>query len=228
MPPPPSLHQARVLAVESHVGGLVWVRVEVEPGHAATHRTPGQYAYAEVDGHTGHFALANREGKSPWEFLLRDAGGASEALSHKTPGDVILLSGALGGGFPIEHARGQPLAVVVTAGAFGAVRSLLAHRVEAGDAARTSLYLGSRVQGEVPVRGELDRLVRDGVRVRISLSDETASPGPGMFPGFVQEQLRREWDGKTPIFLAGFPAMLDAVRTVAAERGAEALLFFNH
>jgi len=225
---PTPLHQARVVAVEPHVGGLVWVRVDVAPEQVASHRVPGQYVYADVDGRTGYFALANREGKGPWEFLLRAAGGASEALLYKAPGDVILLSHALGGGFPADRVRGQPLSVVVTAGAFGAVRSVLAQRVETGDAARTALYLGTRARNEVPVPEELERLARDGVRVHVSLSDEAQVSEPGFFPGFVQDQLRSHWDGKTPIFLAGFPAMLDAVREVAAAHHAEGLLFFNH
>jgi NAD(P)H-flavin reductase len=204
------------------------VRVDVAPEQLASHRVPGQYAYVEVDGRTGYFALANREGKGPWEFLLRDAGGASEALVHRAPGDVIRLSGALGGGFPVDGVRGGPLSVVVTAGAIGAVRALLAQRVETGDAARTVLYLGTRTRMDVPIPDELERFAREGVRVQISLSEETAVPDPGFFAGFVQAQLERHWDGKSAIFLAGFPAMLDAVREVAAAHGAEGLLFFNH
>lgn len=226
--PPPSLFPSRVRAVQPHVGGLVWVRVEVTPEQLASHRVPGQYAYVEVDGCTGYFALANRPGEGPWEFLLRDAGGASEALVQRAPGDMILLSAAIGGGFPVDRVRGQPLSVVVTAGAIGAVRALLAERVESGDAAHTILYLGTRTRDDVPVPEELELLARGGVRVQISLSEETAVPEPGFFAGFVQDQLQRHWDGKTAIFLAGFPAMLDAVREVAAEHGAESLLFFNH
>jgi len=228
MPPPSPLHPARVLAVEPHVGGLVWVRVEVAPEVAATHRVPGQYVYADVDGKTGYFALANREGHGPWEFLLRDAGGASEGLLRKVPGDGLSISVALGAGFPVERVRGQPLSVVVTAGAIGAVRAVLAHRVEEGDGARTELYVGTRVRDEVPLAEELERLGRAGVRVHISLSEETAVSDPGFFAGFVQDQLERHWDGKTAIFLAGFPAMLDAVRQIAAAHGSEGLLFFNH
>lgn len=228
MATPPPLHQARVLAVEPHVGGLVWVRVDVAPEQVATHVTPGQYVFADIDGRTGYFALANRAGTAPWEFLLRESRGASEALLHKAPGDTLLLSGALGGGFPVDRVRGEALSIVVTAGAFGAVRALLAHRVETGDAARTGLYLGTRVRGEVPVPEELERLTHAGVRVVVSLSEETAPPGPGFAPGFVQEQLRARWDGKSAIFLAGLPAMLDAVREVARGHDAEGLLFFNH
>ena len=147
---------------------------------------------------------------------------------QRAPGDVILLSGALGGGFPVDRVHGQPLSVVVTAGAIGAVRALLAHRVETGDAARTVLYLGTRTRTDVPIPDELERFAREGVRVQVSLSEETAVPDPGFFAGFVQAQLERHWDGKSAIFLAGFPAMLDAVREVAAEHGAEGLLFFNH
>ncbi|HEX7603526.1 MAG TPA: hypothetical protein VF316_18030, partial [Polyangiaceae bacterium] len=173
MPPPAPLHPARVLAVEPHVGGLVWVRVEVALEVAATHRLPGQYVHADVDGRTGYFALANREGGRPWEFLLRDAGGASEGLLRKVPGDEFSISGAQGAGFPVERVRGQPLSVVVTAGAIGAVRAVLAHRVEEGDAARTDLYLGTRVRSDVPIAEELERLRLAGVRIHISLSDET-------------------------------------------------------
>lgn len=227
MPPPP-LHSSRVLAVEPHAGGLFWVRVEVTPEQVATHRVPGQYAYAEVEGHNGYFALANREGTAPWEFLLRDAGGASEALVQRAPGDVIRLSGALGGGFPVDRVRGQPLSVVVTAGAIGAVRAVLAQRVETGDAGHTILYLGTRTRSDVPLHDELERLAHAGVRIQVSLSEETAAPERGFFAGFVQDQLERHWDGKSAIFLAGFPAMLDAVRQVAAGHGAEGLLFFNH
>jgi len=228
MPPPSPLHPARVLALEPHVGGLVWVRVEVAPEVVATHRLPGQYVYADVDGRTGYFALANREGSGPWEFLLRDAGGASEGLLRKAPGDAFSISGALGAGFPVDRIRGQPLSVVVTAGAIGAVRALLAHRVEEGDAGRTELYLGTRVRSEVPIAEELERLRRAGVRIHISLSEETAASEPGFFAGFVQDQLQRHWDGKTAIFLAGFPAMLGAVREIAVAHGAESLLFSNH
>jgi NAD(P)H-flavin reductase len=199
-------------------GGMTLFAFDVPDALRRTYVRPGQYAHFGVDGSTGYFVLGSREGRSPWEILLRGGGGAADQLMGAQAGAQIQASEALGDGFPVESARREDAIVVVTAGALAAARAVVGRRIEDGDAARTRVVVGARTIDTVPLEDELDAMRARGVRVRVVLSAPSA-PAP-YDRGYVQHVLERDWTDRAWLFVAGAPAMVADVRAAAAALGA--------
>jgi NAD(P)H-flavin reductase len=208
----------RVAARRVAGGGMTLFAFEVPDALRRTYVRPGQYAHFGVDGSAGYFVLGNREGRSPWEILVRSGGGAAEKLMSAQVGARVQASEALGDGFPVEPARGEDAIVVVTAGALAAARAVVGRRIDDGDAARTRVVVGARTIDAVPLEDELDTMRARGVRVRVVLS----APGaPGSYErGYVQHVLERDWTDRAWVFVAGGPEMVVGVRAAAAALGA--------
>lgn len=203
----PERFPARLLSRRDAGGGLSWVSLLPSPKAAATYRSPGQYVDVRIGDATGFFALASREGAGQWDLLLRANPGASQALHDLPPGAHVMVSAALGAGFPLEAASERSLAIVVTAGALAPALPTLERRLREGMGERTTLLVGTHSLAGVPAMAELDDVQARGGRVKLVLSDEIAPPHAH---GFVQDHL----GGVRPeiIFAAGLPAMMDAVR----------------
>ena len=201
-------------------GGMTLFAFDVPGALRESYLRPGQYSYFTLIGEAGYFVLGSREGRSPWEILLRRGGGAADLLMKAPVGTDVGATPALGGGFPVESARGENALVVVTAGALAAARAVVGRRVEDGDAARTRLIVGARTIDTVPLEDELDAMRAAGVRVRIVLS---GSDAPAEYDrGYVQHVLERDWTDRPWVFVAGAPEMVTGVRTAALALGADA------
>lgn len=210
----PERFPARIAFRQAAGGGLSWVGLLPTPIAAATYVTPGQYVDVRIDDSTGFFALAGREGAGQWELLLRPNGGASEALLSVPIGGHVMVSRALGAGFPMVEARDRNLAIIVTAGALGPALPAMEHRLREGLGARTTLLVGTHAFEGLPARERLDDLAARGADVRIVLSEGSSPRSVNITSGYVQDRL----DDLAPqmIFVAGFPAMIDGVRAWAA------------
>lgn len=207
------------LASRRDVGGGMTLFAFDVPGVLRTsYVRPGQYAQFIFVGETGHFVLGNREGRSPWEILLRRGGAAADLLMRADVGAVAGATKALGTGFPVERACGEETLVVVTAGAMAAARAVIGRRIDDGDAERTRLVIGARTLDAVPLEDEIEAMRTRGVRVRIVLS---GSEAPHSYDrGYVQHAIERDWSERVWVFVAGAPEMVAGVRAAAKALGA--------
>jgi NAD(P)H-flavin reductase len=222
----PPLHGAILRGKEDVGGGLV--RLTLEPPSAIRHSyvRPGQYVVVRGEGKDAYFVLAGDVGQPTWELVLRPSGDAALATLGTSAGGSVEISEARGEGFPMEEAQGRPLLVAVTGSGIAAGRPVVRARLKGGEARDTELLFGVRRLSDVPMEDELQDWVRGGVRVTLCLSREHVPPGrTGVAAGYVQDVARahaRE-GGHCPrmIFAAGVREMIDAVRALATELGAE-------
>jgi len=206
-------HVARVVEKRDADGGMMLVALAVPDAARDSYVRPGQYAEVALASESGYFALGNRERTSPWEILLRRGGGVADRIWDAREGTNVVVSSALGRGFPVESARGEDALVVVTAGAFAAARATIARRVADGDGARTRLLVGARTVESVPLRDEIDAMRVVCVEARIVLSKSAE-------PRYVQHALAEMFTPRAWVFIAGADAMISDVRAAARALGA--------
>lgn len=219
-------------------GGLQRVRLRVGRATATTHARHGQYVEIRHDPFTdreepapasvtttpsaarGYFAIASAPGEPTWDVIVRDAGAMGERLRDLPLGAEVLISDALGNGWPLEDTAGHPLVVAVTGSAIGAVLSTIGARIASGDARHTYLLYGVRDRNEIALASELEAMRGAGVDVAICLSREHVDE-PGFYKGYVQHAAQeRTWElGAGLIFAAGNDAMLEAMREAAPALG---------
>src|SRR5262245_42881125 len=124
-----------ILAARRDAGAellLVGLDVDAELAHAYT--APGQYVQINTERGNGYFVLAGDLGAPRWELLVRNAGGAADALTSLVLGSAVDVSAPLGKGFPLESARGRPLIVAVVGTAMAVARPVMRRRIAEGDA----------------------------------------------------------------------------------------------
>lgn len=201
------------------VGGEVTLfSFDVSDAHRASYVRPGQYANFTVGGESGYFVLGSREERTPWEILLRRGGGVADALHDARIGLDVDATTALGAGYPVDDARGEDVAVVVTAGAMAAARATVGRRIEDGDAARTRLLIGARTRGTLPLQDEIEAMREAGVTTDLVFSREDASRDIR----YVEHVLERGFQSGGWVFVAGSDAMIADVRAAALALGANA------
>jgi NAD(P)H-flavin reductase len=212
-------------------GGLQLVTLAPSPAYARAYCVPGQYVEVVTRGpeSRGFFVFAGPAGAPSWELLVRDTGGASEALSNAAVGTTFEVSPPIGTGFPVESARGLALVLVVVGTALAAVRPILTERIARGDARATHVYIGVRSAGDVPLASELDAWAHAGVHLILCLSrpdldDAAVVPAARRAIGWAQGVLAADIEARRVrtelVFAAGPPAMLDELRALARARSA--------
>jgi NAD(P)H-flavin reductase len=225
-------------------GGVALLTFAVTPEMRASYAQPGQYAEVTLGEDNGFFVIASEVGASTWQFLMRGGGGAADTLLSMEVGGDVTMTSALGEGFPCESARDRALVVAVTGTGIAAARPIVAMRLADGlarallampprDPAPTEILLGVRYSEDVPLADELERWRALGVRVTVCLSraDPTAAQthAGGYARGYVQDVLRSRLsplDAHEPrpswvVFAVGAAGMVEGVRGVARELGAE-------
>ena len=221
---------ARLVARASVGGGVALLTFDVSPRVRASFTHPGQYAEVIVGSDNGFFVIASDVDAAKWELLMRGGGGAADALLAMPLGTDVTMSSALGEGFPCERAEGRSLVVAVTGTGIAAARPIVALRLARAHAqpmAPTEVYVGVRYAEDVPLADELSTWRAHGVRVTVCLSraDPTARElETGHYArGYVQDVLRARLARGAPwlVFAVGAAGMVDGVRDVARELGAE-------
>ncbi len=213
---PRTSHVVRVAGRRDVGGEMALVAFDVPDELRGTYVRPGQYAHFSVSSDGGYFALGNREGRGPWEILVRRGGGVADVLHDAPVGLEVVATTALGSGFPVEVARGEDAVVIVTAAAMAAARSTVHRRIDDGDASATRLLVGARTRDSLPLRDEIETMRKAGVDVQIVLSRDE-SPREARY---VQHALEREWAAHAWLFVAGADAMIADVRAAALALGA--------
>lgn len=218
--------------------GLSLVTLEVSSAAAKAYVAPGQYVEVRTPLGAGFFVQGGALGEPTCELLVRNAGGASQHLMSAPLGAELEVSDPLGGGFPLERARGRELVVAVVGSALIAARPVLTARAEAGGLPTTHVYIGARTTAEVPLMDEVDAWSRAGADVVLCLSGhapEAASPELPLArraPGYVQDVVHGDvaravragrstlseppgvhvLKGRPIVFAAGPPSMLASMR----------------
>jgi NAD(P)H-flavin reductase len=218
-----------VLTARSPAGGeLLLVSLDVDDETAHRYTTPGQYIEVKAASGNGYFVLASNVGERPWELLVKNAGGAADALATQPIGTQIPIVGPLGAGFSVERMRSRHVAVAVVGGAIGVARSVIGRRIADGAATATHLLLGIRAAIDLPLQAEIAAWAASGIEVVLALSRSELDhhkeilPGARREAGYVQHALARALEaGTVPhgtlVIAAGPDAMLADMRSLAAQ-----------
>jgi NAD(P)H-flavin reductase len=207
-------------------GGLLLVSLELAPEIAGAYTAPGQYVEVKTASGNGYFVVASDVGVVRWQLLVKNAGGASEVLATTPLGTVLELDGPLGAGFSVERMTDRHVVVAVVGSALGVARPVLHRRIGDGVARATHLFLGLRSLADLPMAGEIEAWVREGVLVVLCLSRSELHHHPEVLPGvpratgYVQHALARALEsGEVPhgtlVIAAGPDELLADVRLLA-------------
>ncbi|MEI6447596.1 MAG: dihydroorotate dehydrogenase electron transfer subunit [Actinomycetes bacterium] len=144
------------------------------------------------------------DGEGGFGFLIDSVGPGTDRLTRMEPGERLLVTGPFGNGFQPVGASRRPL---LLGGGIGAAPVMAAAEALAKQGTGYDLVLGFRgsEQGAISALAEVATVVTDDG----SLGDEGTVIGP----------LMETANDSTEILACGPPAMLEAVRALAAERG---------
>ena len=219
--------QRAVLSARSPVGGeLLMISLDVDEESARRYTTPGQYIEVKADTGSGYFVLASDVGQRPWQLLVKNAGGAADALATLPLGAPITIAGPKGAGFSVERMRSRHVVVAVVGSALGVARPVLRRRIADGAATATHLFLGLRAPTELAIASEVAEWAASGVSIVLCLSRTELDHHPEVLPaaqrvvGYVQHALARALQtGQVPhgtlVIAAGSDAMLADMRSMA-------------
>jgi NAD(P)H-flavin reductase len=217
--------QATLTARRIAGGGLHVVTLRPPAEAAARYQAPGQYVQVHAEA-SGYFVLAGDVGAPEWELLVRQNGGAADALVTLPPGSMFAVDGPLGEGFPLERARGRRLVLAVVGSALAVARPILRDRIDRGEAATTSIYVGARTVGDLALVDEIAGWARAGASVVLCLSgalpedrDATLGGAPvsvraGWAQRVLAEDLATRQLAGDLVFAAGPEGMLNEVRAL--------------
>jgi len=215
-----------ILSVRHDAGGeLLLVSLDVSAEVARAYTTPGQYIEVRTASGKGYFVLASEVGAAPWQLLVKNAGGAADALTTLPLGSTLEIVGPLGAGFSAPRMESRHVAIAVVGSALGVARPVLARRIRGGVAGSTHLFLGVRAPTDVPILQEVEAWTAQGVHVVLCLSRGEVHHHPEIVPrarrvaGYVQRALARALQaGDVPhgtlVIAAGPDAMLADMRAL--------------
>jgi NAD(P)H-flavin reductase len=218
-----------VLTARTPAGGeLLLVSLDVDEAIAQRYTTPGQYIEVKAETSNGYFVLASNVGERPWQLLVKNAGGAADALATQPIGTQFPIVGPLGAGFSVERMRSRHVAVAVVGSAIGVARSVIGRRIADGAAPATHLFLGIRAATDLAIPAEIAAWAESGIEVVLCLSRSELDhhkeilPGARRESGYVQHALARALEtGAVPhgtlVIAAGPDAMLADMRSLAAQ-----------
>ncbi len=219
-------HPARIQAIVAEVASIDTYALEFED--ADTRRKyrfqPGQFNMLYLPG-IGEAAISISSDPNQPESLLhtvRAVGNVTTALTHRKPGDQILLRGPFGSSWPLDECRGCDL--VIAAGGVGlpplrpAIYEIMQHRDQFG---RVMLLYGARTPSDLLFQDEYDAWQRAGIEVEITvdIGDVGWSGHIGVVPALF-ERLTLD-PARTRLFTCGPEIMMRFVIYEALERGVE-------
>ncbi|WP_448605545.1 dihydroorotate dehydrogenase electron transfer subunit [Thermoflexus hugenholtzii] len=204
--PPRAARVVRVIPESERVKTLILdLRLPAQPGQFVMVWLPG---YEEKP-----FSLAEAD---PVGLTVARVGPFSAALHHLEPGDPVWIRGPLGRGFALEGRR-----ILLVGGGYGVAPLAFL--------AREALARGMAVTALTAARTAADVLYRERFRTlgaRMVVATEDGSAGErGRAPEVARRLLEQE--AYDALYGCGPEGMLEALRTLAAERGLPAQLSYE-
>lgn len=217
---PAVLRSARATAVEQAI-----LLIDAPPGFDASYRRPGQFAWIQVDGEVGIFAMATRPSETPVRFLVRtegtDGGDAADRLAALPDGSEIQMTLAAGAGFATERAEGSHLFLVATGTGIAPVMSVLEEVLCAPERYESiTLIHGVKTPSHLTVGDAIDRWRRSGVETHLCYSRAEGPDGSSRHrrvQGAFDEMLHAP--SATSVVAVGQPEMVESLRATFVERG---------
>jgi ferredoxin-NADP reductase len=151
-----------VPAWPGHLAGQhVDLRLTAEDGYQAER----SYSISSSPEDGSHIALTVER--------LEDGEVSVYLCDEVRPGDVLELRGPIGGYFTWQTADGGPLVLVGGGSGVVPLAAMLRHRAAAHAEVDARLLVSARHWDDVLYRDELDRLAKDGVHVRYTVTGPT-------------------------------------------------------
>ena len=196
------------------------VDVTVSTGTAFTFR-PGQFAILRGPQEQRRcYSFAGAPGEPQVRFVVKRYAGrpVSTWVALLSPGDDVAFEGPYGDVWLRDSDR--PLLMIAGGSGISAILSLVRDAAaRATDRALTVVY-GARSAADLALVDELDALVRSHGQGRLVTVVESGPARPGGRSGKVTDPLPEMDVAASDVYLAGPPAMVDAVDLVLLENGA--------
>lgn len=185
--------------------------------------TAGQYLKLTVDGAPARpYSMASRPDQELVELHIRAVPGgrtSSHIMSTLKAGDRVGVEGAFGSAF-LRDAHEGPIIAVAGGSGLAPIKSIVETALASGGNAPITVYFGARAARDLYLVEHFRNLAAKNPQVayHAALSSEAAE---GWRSGFVSDVIAGDHASLAgaKAYVAGPPAMVDAVQRVLAERG---------
>lgn len=214
--------KVRIVAREDAGAGLTLVHLEVPEELRASYARHGQVLVVRGETEDAYFALAAPRTADRWALLVRDAGTVAHTVVTAPLGTELVVAVPSFAGFPAPDGGHGRLWLVAVGSALGAIRGLYLALEEASRAPLVTLFLGVREVEQIPLRSELEALVRAGASVEVCVSHaEAVESAPfTVRKGLVQDAVVAAYargERADALFVAGPPGMMEDFRARAED-----------
>lgn len=213
---------ARVVAVEPMTHDIRRLVLQLDD-RAGFRFTAGQYLKLTIEGAPARpYSMASRSDEELIELHVRAVPGgrtSSRIMSSLSPGDRVTVEGAFGSAF-LRDAHTGPIIAVAGGSGLAPIKSIVETALGNKGAAPITVYFGARAERDLYLVEHFRDLAarHRQVTYHAALSAETAK---GWRSGFVSDLIAADHVSLAgaKAYVAGPPAMVDAVQAVLAAQG---------
>lgn len=219
---------ARVATLQAAAHDVVVVSLALPPGASFAFR-PGQFAKLRMGSLPARsYSMANQPGEPQLEFHVRVVEGglvSSYVAQHLEVGDTVEVRGPFGDAFWEDDATARQSPLLLLAGGTGLAPILSVLDAALGDgfpAEQIHVYHGVRSERDLYAAKQLAARIRErGFRFVPVFSQGAGPHGRG---GLLHEAVAQDFAdlAAARVHVAGPPAMVDAVKALAQQRGVAA------
>ena len=222
--------RCRVAALERATHDVLRLRLEILDGGPYVF-SAGQFArlaFAFARGEERDYSMASSPDEPALEFHIRVTNGGSlsaQVANQLQTGDEVRVTGPLGTAY-LRPGHAGPMLCVAGGTGLAPIRSIVSAALTGGFAHPLHLYFGVRAERDVYAEQELRRWAarHPNLRVHIVLSEPDGAPAPDASPrraGALTDAVGADFADLAgfKIYVAGPPPMVNAVCTLARERG---------
>ncbi len=214
--------EGTIAAVEDATHDIKLIRITLDDRAGFTFKA-GQYARLSYPGAPSRdYSLASRPGEELLEFHVRrvPAGAASQRIwTCATIGDRVSIEGPLGSAFLREKHSGPILGIAGGSG-LAPVKAMAETALDKGMGQPIRIYFGARSERDLYLVDRFTALM--GGHSNLSFVPVLSeNPGSGFRAGYVSDAVAADLDDLDgwKAYLAGPPAMVEAMGLVLLERG---------
>lgn len=213
---------ATIVALEGKTHDILVVQLKLDD-RPAFRFAAGQYLSLTMPGALArHYSMASRPDDELVELHVRlVAGGRTSSLIHASlkPGDRVEIEGPAGSAY-LRDAHGGPIVAVAGGSGLAPIKSIVETALDAGMSQPIHLYFGARTEDDLYLVDHFRALEQRASNLTFVpvLSQAVAT---GRRTGFVSDALAEDHQqlAGAKAYVAGPPAMVDAVGSVLAARG---------